>query len=119
MNGFQFVRMARELRPDLKVIFMTDFEINISEFDKIHPSMKVCGLIKKPILMRNLEALFKNATTATPMKRKNAEIDESNLEKNLMPLISREAYDKFIQDVQKKIDDADRSEVAHDGPLKC
>lgn len=31
-----------------------------------------------------------------------------------MILISREAYDKFLQDVQKKIDDADRSEVAHD-----
>lgn len=32
-----------------------------------------------------------------------------------MLLISREAYDKFIQDVQKKIDEyADRSEVAHD-----
>lgn len=36
MNGFQFVRMARELRPDLKVVFMTAFEIDISEFDKIH-----------------------------------------------------------------------------------
>lgn len=79
MNGFQFVRMARELRPDLKVILITDFEINISEFDKIHPSMKVYGLIKKPILMQKLEALIKNSTTATAMKRKNEEIDRSQV----------------------------------------
>jgi DNA-binding NtrC family response regulator len=81
MNGFQFVRMARELRPDLKVILMTDFEINISEFDKIHPSMKVYGLIKKPVLMQTLEALIKNSTTATAMKRKNEEIDTSQVVK--------------------------------------
>ena len=65
MNGFQFVRKARELKPDLKVIFMTSFEIHITEFEKIHPSMKIHGLIKKPILMRKLVTLIQNATTAT------------------------------------------------------
>jgi DNA-binding NtrC family response regulator len=73
MNGFQFVRAARELRPELKVIFITAFEIEISEFEKMHPSMKVNGLIKKPILMRKLEALIKNATTVTVTARKNEE----------------------------------------------
>jgi DNA-binding NtrC family response regulator len=65
MNGFQFVRKARELKPDLKVIFMTSFEIHITEFEKIHPSMKINGLIKKPILMRKLVALIQNTMTAT------------------------------------------------------
>ncbi len=76
MNGFQFVRKARELRPDLKVIFMTNFEINISEFEKIHPSMKVYGLIRKPILMRKLEALINNSTTATARIRRNEETNK-------------------------------------------
>ena len=80
LNGFQFVRMARELRPDLKVIFMTAFEINISEFDKIHPSMKVLGLVKKPILMRKLEVLINNSV------RKNEEKDESQVLRKDLPI---------------------------------
>jgi DNA-binding NtrC family response regulator len=92
MNGFQFVRKARELRPDLKVIFMTTFEINISEFEKIHPSMKVYGLIKKPILMRKLEALIKNSTTAIATVRKNEETNKrASREESDSLLISREA----------------------------
>jgi len=73
MHGFQFVRIARELRPDLKVIFMTAFRIEISEFEKIHPSMKAYGLVKKPILMRKLEVLINNSI------RKNEERDESQV----------------------------------------
>jgi hypothetical protein len=64
---------------------MTTFEINISEFEKIHPSMKVYSLIKKPILMRKLEALIKNSTTAAATIRKNEETKEIRLERNLMP----------------------------------
>jgi DNA-binding NtrC family response regulator len=79
MHGFQFVRNARELRPDLKVIFMTAFRIEISEFEKIHPSMKVYGLVEKPILMRKLEALIKNATTATATIRTNEEMNEGQV----------------------------------------
>lgn len=83
MNGFQFVRMARELRPDLKVVFMTAFEIDISEFDKIHPSMKACDLIKKPVLMRKLEAVIKNSMTTAA--RKNEELKENQvLRRDLM-----------------------------------
>jgi DNA-binding NtrC family response regulator len=84
MHGFQFVRNARELRPDLKVIFMTAFRIEISEFEKIHPSMKVYGLVEKPILMRKLEDLIKNAMTATATIRKIEEMNESSLERNLI-----------------------------------
>jgi DNA-binding NtrC family response regulator len=80
INGFQFVRMARELRPDLKVIFMTAFEINISEFEKIHPSMKVHGLVKKPILMRKLEVLINNSI------RKNEERDGSQVLRKDLPI---------------------------------
>lgn len=79
MSGFQFVKMAREIKPDLKVIFMTAFEIHISEFEKIHPSMKAYALIKKPVLMRKLEALISNSMTATATIRKNEETDESQV----------------------------------------
>jgi two-component system response regulator ChvI len=70
MNGFQFVRNIRQLKPDLKVVFMTTFEISTSEFQMIHPSMKVYSVIKKPILMRKLAFLIKNsmAMTSTMIK---------------------------------------------------
>jgi CheY-like chemotaxis protein len=65
MNGFQFVKMARQIRPGARVVFMTSFEINISEFEKIHPSVKVDDLLKKPVLMRKLEALIRDSMAAT------------------------------------------------------
>jgi DNA-binding NtrC family response regulator len=80
MNGFQFARAVRQLRPDLKVVFMTAFEINISEFEKIHPSMKVYDLIKKPVLMRKLEALIRNSMAATNEENVEGQI----LRKDLM-----------------------------------
>jgi DNA-binding NtrC family response regulator len=85
MNGFQFVREAWELRPDLKVIFMTAFEINISEFKKIHPSMEVYALIKKPILMPRLETLIKNSMSGTATMGKNEEADKISLGKSSIP----------------------------------
>jgi len=50
MNGFQLVRRVRELRPDIKVIMMTAFEINLPEFEAVFPSMKVEGVLRKPFL---------------------------------------------------------------------
>jgi two-component SAPR family response regulator len=83
MNGFHFVRKIRELKPDLKVIFMTAFEIDISEFQKIHPSMKVYGVIKKPIVMRKLGNLIKNSMAA-PTMTKYEEKGERRLDRSVM-----------------------------------
>jgi two-component SAPR family response regulator len=84
MNGFRFVRKIRELKPDLRVVFMTTLEIDISEFQKIHPSMKIYGVIKKPILMRKLGILIKNSVAPTPTIVKYEEKDENPLDRNVM-----------------------------------
>jgi DNA-binding NtrC family response regulator len=49
MNGFEVARAVKEVRPDIKIAFITAFEINKSEFEKVLPSTKVDALIAKPV----------------------------------------------------------------------
>ena len=49
MNGFEVARAVREIRPDIKLAFITAFEMNKSEFEKVLPSTKVHALITKPV----------------------------------------------------------------------
>jgi CheY-like chemotaxis protein len=49
MNGFEVARAVKEIRPDIKLAFITAFEINKSEFEKVLPSTKVDVLITKPV----------------------------------------------------------------------
>lgn len=49
MNGFEVARAVKEVRPDIKIAFITAFEINKSEFEKVLPSTKVDVFITKPV----------------------------------------------------------------------
>ena len=55
MSGFEFVRRIRSVRPEAKIILMTAFAIDLSEFVKVFPSTKVDGFIQKPFSMRALD----------------------------------------------------------------
>lgn len=48
MNGFQLVRTLKELRPEMKVIMMTAFEVDKKEFEIVFPSLPVDTIVKKP-----------------------------------------------------------------------
>jgi CheY-like chemotaxis protein len=48
MSGFKLVRRIRSIQPDTKIILMTSFEIDSSEFVRVFPSTKVDGLLQKP-----------------------------------------------------------------------
>lgn len=48
MSGFEFVKKAKQLRPDLRILLMTAFEINKQEFQKVLPSVQVDDFIQKP-----------------------------------------------------------------------
>ena len=54
MSGFQLVRRVKDLRPDLKVIMMTAFEVNKSEFESVFPSTAVDKLMQKPFPLTQL-----------------------------------------------------------------
>jgi DNA-binding NarL/FixJ family response regulator len=48
LTGFQLVRKVKDLRPEMKVIMMTMFEVNKQEFEAIFLSAPIDGVIRKP-----------------------------------------------------------------------
>jgi DNA-binding NtrC family response regulator len=62
MNGFQLARQVSHLRPDVRIVLMTSFEIQKEEFEKMFPSIDIAAFLKKPVsqkkLIDTLNALF-------------------------------------------------------------
>jgi DNA-binding NtrC family response regulator len=54
MSGFQLVRRVKDLRPDIKVIMMTAFEVSKPEFESVFPSTPIDKVLKKPFLVSEL-----------------------------------------------------------------
>ncbi len=54
MSGFELYRRIKEKNPSIKIAFITAFEINKDEFNKVLPSIDVKDFIIKPITMSDL-----------------------------------------------------------------
>jgi DNA-binding NtrC family response regulator len=54
INGFELYRRIKESNPNMKIVFITAFEINKDEFSKVIPSMDVIDFISKPVSMSTL-----------------------------------------------------------------
>jgi two-component system C4-dicarboxylate transport response regulator DctD len=54
MNGYEFIKKVKEMEPDVKVFFMTAFEIDDIEFNRVLPSIKIDEFIDKPVSIKNL-----------------------------------------------------------------
>ena len=65
MNGFEFCRRVKELRPEAPVLFMTAFEINQSEFSKVMPRTTPDGFIEKPVSLKKLKDFINEITSKT------------------------------------------------------
>src|SRR5918996_5431213 len=48
LTGFQLVRKVKDLRPEMKVVMMTMFEVNKPEFEAVFPSTPIDEVIRKP-----------------------------------------------------------------------
>ena len=59
INGFEFYRRIKEKNPSMKIAFITAFEINKEEFNKVLPSIDVKDFIIKPISMSDLSSKLK------------------------------------------------------------
>ena len=53
MNGYQFIKKVKEIKPQVKVLFVSAFEIDDIEFRTELPFVKVDEFIKKPILLED------------------------------------------------------------------
>lgn len=60
MNGYEFVREVKKIKPKVKVFLMTAFDINSQEFSKVLPDIKVNQFIKKPISIGELTTSILN-----------------------------------------------------------
>lgn len=60
MNGYEFVREVKKIKPKVKVFLMTAFDINSQEFSKVLPDIKVNQFIKKPIFIGELTTSILN-----------------------------------------------------------
>jgi two-component SAPR family response regulator len=54
MNGYEFAKRVKEIKPEVKIFFMTAFEINDTEFERILPSIRIDEFIQKPISIKDL-----------------------------------------------------------------
>ena len=66
MNGFEVARAVKEVRPDIKIAFITAFEINKSEFEKVLPSTKVDTFIAKPVKLGTFVERIKGIVERPP-----------------------------------------------------
>jgi FixJ family two-component response regulator len=58
-SGFEIARRARTIIPDLPVVLMTAFEVNLVEFEKLFPSLRVDEILQKPFHINQLVSVAK------------------------------------------------------------
>ncbi len=54
MNGFEFIKKIKEIKPEVKVFLITAFQIDDIEFRRVLPSVKIDEFIQKPISLKDL-----------------------------------------------------------------
>ena len=59
MNGYEFIKKIKELKSQVKVFFMTAFEIDDIQIRRVLPSIKIDEFIKKPISADSFTATVK------------------------------------------------------------
>jgi response regulator RpfG family c-di-GMP phosphodiesterase len=60
MNGYEFIKEVKKIKPNIKVFFMTAFEINEQEFSRVLPDMKINEFIQKPVSIESLVESVRN-----------------------------------------------------------
>ena len=58
MNGYEFVKKVKGIKPECKIILMSSFEINDIEFSNVLPDIKIDAFIQKPFSIRKLKGLI-------------------------------------------------------------
>ena len=54
VTGFELARRIKSIRPDIKVILVSSFEISKEELEKVMPSTHIDGFLTKPFHITKL-----------------------------------------------------------------
>jgi DNA-binding NtrC family response regulator len=57
MNGYEFIKKVKRIKPECKIILMSAFDINNVEFLNILPDITVYTFLQKPFSIRKLKEL--------------------------------------------------------------
>ena len=57
MNGYDFIKKVKEMKPEVKVFLMTAFRIDDIEFRRELPLVKVDEIIHKPISLEDFTSM--------------------------------------------------------------
>lgn len=61
MNGFELTRKIKAINSDAKVILMSSFPMSHSELQTVLPSLRVDGIIDKPISLKSLSEIIQKS----------------------------------------------------------
>jgi response regulator RpfG family c-di-GMP phosphodiesterase len=59
INGYEFIKKVKAIKPEVKVFLMTAFDINDIELRRFLPSVKINEFIQKPVSMNYLTIVIK------------------------------------------------------------
>ena len=62
MNGYEFVKKAKEIDKQVKVVLMSAFEIGDKEFHNLLSDVKVDAFLQKPFSIRKLNDVIEKMT---------------------------------------------------------
>jgi two-component system response regulator ChvI len=58
LSGFELAREAKKVNPKLKIVLMTAFDINKSEFGGVLPNTPIDAFLTKPVSIEKLTQLI-------------------------------------------------------------
>jgi two-component SAPR family response regulator len=58
MNGYEFAKKVKGIKPEGKIILMSSFEISDIEFSNVLPDIKIDAFLQKPFSIRKLKDLI-------------------------------------------------------------
>ena len=67
MTGFELAREAKKLNPDILIILVTAFEINLPEFNSVFPSTRIDGTLRKPFRVAELQSIISKMLARLPV----------------------------------------------------
>jgi CheY-like chemotaxis protein len=58
MNGYEFVKKVKGIKPQGMIILMSAFEIDDMDFSKVLPDIKIDAFLQKPFSIRELKSMI-------------------------------------------------------------
>ena len=102
VTGFQVARETKKINPELKIILMSAFEVQTSDFEKVMPSTSVDDFIQKPTSIATIKnVLLKHIA----MTKSLADNTEQNDEKTATEWLRNSKYGEHSMLVYSSLDE--------------